>query len=249
MQSQKRKSMQGFTLIEMLVVISIIALLVAILLPVLSASREVARTSLCLSNQRQLGLTMTIYSSDFDSYFVPYWDGYTTSSKYFEIWWPAVLIKETQLKTVKLFVCPAFETPDVQTFENLDLSLPANLIDHTLAFTHYGYNGRFLGSANQESPRPANWRALTPRYEDIAAPSRTIAMLDVERRDVVRGYCIAYDEHHTYNGIGRHLNAVNVLWADGHANTVHLADPREVFPELPGKLAADVGEESLWDRK
>ncbi len=54
----------GFTLIELMVVISIIALLIGILLPALGAARAVARNGVCLSNVRSIALGMTSYLSD-----------------------------------------------------------------------------------------------------------------------------------------------------------------------------------------
>jgi len=60
---------RGFTLIEILVVIAIIALLAAILFPVFSAAREKARQSTCASNMKQIGVGITMYSQDYDETF------------------------------------------------------------------------------------------------------------------------------------------------------------------------------------
>ena len=69
---RRRKNLSqsaGFTLIELLVVIAIIAILAAILFPVFAQAREKARQTTCLSNEKQMGTAMLMYTQDYDEGF------------------------------------------------------------------------------------------------------------------------------------------------------------------------------------
>ncbi len=61
----------AFTLIELLVVVAIIAVLSAMLMPVLAQAREQGRRSACSANLRQLATANQLYAQDWDGYYVP----------------------------------------------------------------------------------------------------------------------------------------------------------------------------------
>lgn len=128
---------RGVTLVELLVVISIIGVLAGLLLPALGAARESARRSACMNNLSQIGKGLTVYDSEHLK--LPGWrnavDRYTTGMAaseatrpqacvswtvealpfldqreffdWYESYDPAVPVDDVSTKKVSIFVCPS----------------------------------------------------------------------------------------------------------------------------------------------
>ena len=96
---------RGFTLIEILVVIAIIAILAAILFPVFAKAREKARQITCASNIRQIGLAEQQYSQDNDELY----SGAYKNSVNGRVHWAELIYPYT--KSAQIYSCPDLSTP------------------------------------------------------------------------------------------------------------------------------------------
>ncbi len=102
-----RSGVSGFTLIELLVVVAIIVVLIAILLPSLGKAREQAKQTACMSNIRQVGLSLYMYRDEFNDY-MP--NASTTSSlSGTSSWcdWIGLLQNTGNMASTSTMICPS----------------------------------------------------------------------------------------------------------------------------------------------
>ena len=188
---------RGFTLIELIVVLAVIAALGAILLPIFAGQREKARRSSCQSNLKQIGLGMMQYCRDYDENF----PRHTHEPNTFV--WQQIL--QPYVKSVAIFVCPS----------NLASRLPVNSAIWPGVYPEiprsYGLNHRVSYAERQVS------------ISEIKSPARKIMV--AESRSSSPDYGSSWwsswsDGSRWVEGFAGHLGTANYLFADGHVKTI-----------------------------
>ena len=116
---------RAFTLIELLVVIAILGLLAAILFPVFAHVRENGRRTVCLSNERQIGMAMLQYVADADETFPQGW------AEHSGLGWAGKCYP--YVKNLAVYVCPTDPTMGVGSiFDACSYGLNSNLSGYYL---------------------------------------------------------------------------------------------------------------------
>jgi prepilin-type N-terminal cleavage/methylation domain-containing protein/prepilin-type processing-associated H-X9-DG protein len=102
-----QKHIAGFTLIELIVVIGIIAVLIGLLLPVLSNARLRAKQVQCMSNLRSVGQALVMYSQNWNGWMFPPQLGAAVP---YDERWPCFVFKPA-VWNPKVLICPADNEP------------------------------------------------------------------------------------------------------------------------------------------
>jgi prepilin-type N-terminal cleavage/methylation domain-containing protein/prepilin-type processing-associated H-X9-DG protein len=183
------KQASAFTLIELLLVITIIAILAGLLLPALSTARFHARNTACKNNLRQLGVALNLYTSSHALYPVAY-EGLPLLPTVAPIrptyWWDLLALPGTSRVGYEgldelpgVFRCP-FQKPVAQLMINGSGKFTPF---EAMPLTSYGYNGwgsgDIQGGLGLGGTRAVGSTELTPaRDSSVVAPANTLAFGD-----------------------------------------------------------------------
>ena len=230
----------GFTLVELLVVISIISLLTSMLLPALGRARQHAKAALCRSNLRQLGIAVAMYALDENDYLVPayqisadvHWWGKKLSNGIDHKKGPVWPYLASDLKEEGIYECPAQPYGSYQ-----QQGKPAKVPDGPQWITStYGYNGYYLSSPM------CPWRLIGRPWQmttTVKFPAQVFAFADTlmdwsptgDKR-VVKNNALL-DPPLLFRGTYwtpntspttsfRHLDKTQVVFVDGHCDSMGL---------------------------
>jgi prepilin-type N-terminal cleavage/methylation domain-containing protein/prepilin-type processing-associated H-X9-DG protein len=202
----------GFSLVELLVVIGIIAILIGLLLPSIQRARQVARTTQCATQLRAIGQALAVYANN-NAGFLPTWSGWHvaggdgTGEDAPGFGWTEVLGKEINPATSgRIWNCPSFP----EEFRiNYFLSARWTFINNrfNLRFSEIRLSTQFVlsGDCTQQLLYPPNF-GVAPYTSD-----------DCDKDDATQEGVVFANQT---GGINMHRGGNNVLFGDWHVDLV-----------------------------
>ena len=237
---KKNAKSDGFTLIELLVVIAIIALLVSILLPSLSKAKDLARSVVCASNLKSIGLGVALYAQEMDDKLPPMVAGPGNSN-----YWNSEIMPFVGDNKM-LFRCPSIPVTRGNWVSTGEIIFYPDYV-YWYMTASYGWNCEPLTWAPwTDAGSPGVRDAYQASILQSKHPDQTMMSADST------GFCIniwnmlAYPPGGGWQSGGsiyhnllhyRHDDAVNLVYVDGHVGRID-------YP-----ISLDAWSDPLWNYK
>ncbi len=232
---------RAFTLIELLVVIAIIAILAAILFPVFAQAREAARKTSCLSNLKQLGTGVGMYTQDNDenlpcNWYVGLWASAPNGPyKWMDAIYPYV-------KNEGVFTCPSDASP-TRVYKYYQ-----NLTGPSQNWGSYAMNVAYWAPGPPTPPSSDSGQRITVSLAQLQRPADTVwagdgngsfqvAWPDINAQPQINRTVSPRvlglnggNDPHEGAWVERHQGKINVIFCDGHAKSMSLDTMTELAP-------------------